>query len=48
MERVSSTRMGAALSNFALKDDKDHLQPGVPNHFHMRHVAFIYACDTNY
>ena len=30
MERVSSIRMGAAISNFALKVDKDHSQPGVP------------------
>ena len=26
---VSSIRMGAAISNFALKGDKDHPQPGV-------------------
>ena len=25
MERVSSIHMGAAISNFAQKDDKDHL-----------------------
>ena len=46
MECVSSIHMGAAISNFALKDGKDHSLPGVPNHFHMRHVAFIYACDA--
>ena len=46
MERVSSIHMGAAISNFALNGDKDHSQPGVLNHFHMRHVAFIYACDA--
>ena len=34
MKRVSWIRMGAAISNFALKADKDdHSQPGVPNHY---------------
>ena len=46
MERVSSIHMGAAISNFVLNGDKDHSQPDVLNHFHMCHVAFIYACDA--